>query len=203
MKHQTLVALALPLLIVGAAAAQELPEYDPLADIADHMHAAAGLLSRLTTGQPTQDTQKEVVRKLDVLIEELEKQAENSRGGSASANPSRPLADSTIKAGPGGSGDLHAPRKDGKQWGELPPHERDRILQSMTDGFPPHYQKILERYYRRLADEKPVGESAADESNDKPAGGGGAKTAPPAKAAGKPADKSAASGPGDQKKPAG
>lgn len=149
----------LPLALAGAwAAAQELPEYDALRDIADHMHSAASLLAQTTTGPPTQDVQKEVVRKLDVLIAELEKECENCRGGAAGANPTRPLGDSVVKSGPGGSGELHGARKDGKQWGELPPHERDRILQSLSDGFPPHYQRILERYYRRLADEKPAGE---------------------------------------------
>ncbi|HXT58583.1 MAG TPA: hypothetical protein VN699_08105, partial [Pirellulales bacterium] len=51
---------------------------------------------------------------------------------------------------------LHAARKNGKQWGELPPHQRDKIVQSLTEGFPAHYQKILERYYKRLAEEKPA-----------------------------------------------
>lgn len=61
-----------------------------------------------------------------------------------------------VIGGPGGIGDLHAPRDAEKKWGELPPQERDRILQSMTEGFPAHYQRILERYYRRLAEEKPT-----------------------------------------------
>ena len=68
----------------------------------------------------------------------------------------KPANASIIRKGPGGMGDLHAARKDGKDWGELPPHERDRILQSMTEGFPSHYQRILERYYKRLAQEKPA-----------------------------------------------
>jgi len=53
-------------------------------------------------------------------------------------------------------GDLHAAQQQGKKWGELPPHERDRITQSINEGFPAHYQRILERYYRRLATEEPV-----------------------------------------------
>ena len=53
-------------------------------------------------------------------------------------------------------GDMHSPKSGGKKWGELPPHQRDKILQSLTEGFPPHYQQILERYYKRLAEEKPA-----------------------------------------------
>ena len=32
----------------------------------------------------------------------------------------------------------------------------------MTEGFPPHYQQLLERLLRRLAEEKPAGEGTDD-----------------------------------------
>ncbi|MGH7136764.1 MAG: hypothetical protein ACREHD_13560, partial [Pirellulales bacterium] len=114
------------------------------------------------------------------------------RGGASSANPMKPMADSMITGGPGGIGDLHAARKTGKQWAELPPHERDRIVQSMTEGFPAHYQKILERYYKRLAEETPAAASAAEEAANKDASAkAGAAAKKPAKATSKN-DKSAA-----------
>jgi hypothetical protein len=151
--------IALPVVAVRA----DLPEsQDPLGDVALDMHSVVKKLTKLNTGKPTQETQKEVVAKLDKLIEELEKQCANCQGGQKGPNPSKPLQDSIIKNGPGGSGKLHASRDDGKNWGELPPHERDRILQSMTDGFPAHYQGILERYYKRLAEEKTVEEAKAE-----------------------------------------
>ena len=40
----------------------------------------------------------------------------------------------------------------------------DRILQSLTEGFPAHYQSILEAYYKRLAVERPT----ADQDGDAP-----------------------------------
>ena len=139
--------------------AQQVSDQDPLGDIAADMTFVRRSLSRLTTGKPTQKTQKIVVKKLDDLIARLEKECAACRGGGASgANPTRPLADSVIVGGPGGIGDLHAPRTGDKKWGQLPPHQRDRILQSLTEGFPAHYQRILERYYRRLAEEKPASE---------------------------------------------
>ena len=143
-----------------ARAQEEAP--DPIGELALGMEQVVIDLSGMTTGQPVQDAQKQIVTKLDKLIEELEKESEQMRGGASSANPSRPMADSMIKGGPGGIGDLHAARKTGKQWAELPPHERERIVQSMTEGFPAHYQKILERYYKRLAEETPAG-AAPDE----------------------------------------
>ncbi len=74
----------------------------------------------------------------------------------------RPAEDSVIKSGPGGSGPLHDANRNGRGWARLPDHKRQQILQSMTEGFPPHYQQLLERYYRRLAEEKPLGEAADD-----------------------------------------
>ena len=155
---------ALPWLGAGAAIAQELGA-DPLGEIAADMDRVVIELSGAHTGKPTQAAQKQIVGKLDVLIARLEEQAAAS-GGASGSNPNMPLADSKIIGGPGGIGDLHAARKNGKQWGELPPHQRDKIVQSLTEGFPAHYQKILERYYKRLAEEKPAASSDAGPEMD-------------------------------------
>jgi hypothetical protein len=66
-------------------------------------------------------------------------------------------------------GDLRGVRDQADRWGELPAHERDRILQSLTEGFPPHYQAILEAYYKRLATEKSSDDADAPISRPKPA----------------------------------
>jgi acyl-CoA reductase-like NAD-dependent aldehyde dehydrogenase len=146
--------------------AQEEQEADPLADIAADMNAAAIRLAKLKTDKPTQKPQQDAVAKLDLLIKELEERAKNMGGSMVNPNATRPAQQSTIRNGPGGMGKLHAERQEGKQWGELPPKERARILQSMNEGFPSHYQKLLEKYFARLADEKSAGETA-----DEPAGG--------------------------------
>lgn len=157
---RTLAALALGIAAAGVAGAQELDQLNPIEDIALDMHVVVGKLEKKITQQPTQVVQAEVVSKLDKLIEELEKQCKACKGARSGRNPNRPALDSFIKAGPGGMGKLHAANQDGKKWGELPPHERDRILQSLTEGFPPHYHQILERYYKRLAEEKPASDAA-------------------------------------------
>ena len=66
------------------------------------MKAATKWLGKSSTDVLTQETQKDAVEKLDAIIAELEKQIEQGRAGRASANPSRPMQDSMIKAGPGG-----------------------------------------------------------------------------------------------------
>jgi hypothetical protein len=145
---------------VDWARGQEAEVLDPLGDVIVDMQVAGGRLAKLLTDKPTQQKQKDATDKLDALIKLLETRRQQQGGGGA--NPERPLDDSRIVAGPGGSGPLHAARRNGAAWGELPAHKRQQILQSMTEGFPPHYQPILERYYRRLAEEKPAGEAADD-----------------------------------------
>jgi hypothetical protein len=131
-----------------------------IADIAGDMTLVVGDLAKLATGKPTQDKQDQIVKKLDDLISQLEQECEACRAaGRSGRNPTRPLGDSVIVGGPGGIGNLHAPKPEGKKWAELPPKERERILQSQTEGFPPHYQRILERYYRRVAEERPATET--------------------------------------------
>jgi len=70
------------------------------------------------------------------------------------------MKDSKIKSGTGGIGTLVDPAESGKDWGKLSSRERDRIIQSMSEGFPPEYRTVLERYYRRLAEEKKVSPAA-------------------------------------------
>lgn len=135
---------------------------DPIGDIALDMQLVVGDLTKYNTGDSTQETETQIVSKLDKLIEMLEKECEGCRGGRKGNNPNRPLADSIIKSGTGGIGDLHGGKKNGKDWGALSDKERERILQSKNEGFPPHYEKILERYFKRIAEET----SAVDESGE-------------------------------------
>jgi hypothetical protein len=157
--HRRIILLSvLALLLSGAARGMGAEEksQDPLGDVAQDMKVAAKWLSKYYTDALTRETQKDAVQKLDALIAELEKQRQAGNGSQSPANPDRPMADSNIKSGPGGMGKLHSTNDNGKQWAQLPPHERERILQSMTEGFPDHYQGVLTEYYKRLAEEQPV-----------------------------------------------
>ena len=91
-----------------------------------------------------------------MLSAELEKQCNGCKNGRKKNRPTSPARDSDIRGGPGGMGSLVAPGESAKDWAKLSPRERDRILQSMSEGFPPEYRTVLERYYRRLAEEKTV-----------------------------------------------
>jgi hypothetical protein len=137
------------------------------------MGGVAGDLSKKETGEPVQNQEKRIVRDLDAYIAALEKECENCKGNRAPNNPKKPAQDSMIHGGTGGIGDLVDPSESAKDWAKLSTRERDRILQSMSEGFPPEYRTVLERYYRRLAEEKTVSAPAAaapakDAATDKP-----------------------------------
>lgn len=156
--RRTLGVFGTTALIVGlfnsAASAQS-----PIANIANKMSGVAGELAKTETGKPVQTHQKDVVNDLDELIASLERQCQACRNGIKRNNPSRGLPDSVIRSGTGGIGTLGNPVDNQKEWSKLSERERDRILQSMSEGFPPEYRTVLERYYRRLAEEKTVSPS--------------------------------------------
>lgn len=133
--------------LVNAAFAQESPASSQpprAAAISDKMAGVTGELSKKVTGEPVQAQQKGIVHDLDLLIAALEKECQNCKGNVASNNPKTPMPDSMIKRGTGGIGDLVDPGQSQKDWAKLSGRERDRILQSMSEGFPPEYRTVLD-----------------------------------------------------------
>jgi hypothetical protein len=132
---------------------------DPIGPIADHMKDVVGDLNQMKTDVPVQDKQKQVVGSLDGVIKQLEQECKGNGGGNP--NPSKPMSRSVIAKGPGGSGPLHDAQAGTRVWGQLPPKEREKILQSQTEGFPAGYESVLANYYSRLAQEQVAGENTA------------------------------------------
>ncbi|HEY2155872.1 MAG TPA: hypothetical protein VGH33_09595, partial [Isosphaeraceae bacterium] len=108
-------------------------------DIANKMSGVVDELGKKVTDAPVQGKQKVIVRDLDALIASLEKQYEQNRNGVKRNRPMRGMDESEIRRGTGEIGDLTNPGDGSKDWGKLSERERDRILQSMTEGFPPEY----------------------------------------------------------------
>src|SRR4051812_32414713 len=113
---------------------------DPLKFIHGDMKQSQGELSDLETGRPVQKVQDQAVSRLDAVIKILDRQCNGKAGGGA--NPTKPLNKTTIAGGPGGQGDMHDPKAGDKQWASLPPKQREQILQSQTQGFPPGFESI-------------------------------------------------------------
>lgn len=126
---------------------------DPFRHLQTDMVDVLDDLAEAKTHPPAYVTEPKILSRLDMLIKILEKQC---KGGKAGGNPNSPLRRSVLAGGPGGVGDLNAPRSSRRKWAELTPKERERILQSRTEGFPAGYEEILGEYYRRLATEDSV-----------------------------------------------
>ena len=122
---------------------------DPVQPIARNMHYVAVDLGAPRTDQPVQTEEKQVISQLDQLIAALEKQCKGNGGGSA--NPTKPMASSVLAKGPGGSGPMHDAQSGTRVWGQLPPKQREQILQSQSEGFPAGFESVLATYYSRLS----------------------------------------------------
>jgi hypothetical protein len=145
-------------LVIAAANADPAETAAPpdIADITGKMGVVVGDLAMKETGEPVQNKEKAVVQDLDMLIAALKKEQNRRKGNMSNNEPKMPATESTIRRGTGGIGDLTDPNQSQKDWAKLSTRERDRILQSMSEGFPPEYRQVLERYYRRLAEEKTI-----------------------------------------------
>jgi len=149
---------------------------DPMRVISTDMTGIVEKLSDYHTDKPVQATQEKVVSHLDELIKELEKQCKGGSGGGP--HPTRPLDSSRIVGGPGGQGDMIDPRQGDKQWANLPAKQREQILQSRTEGFPPGYEAILQSYYRRLSQEQVTPDGAGTDPGASPAASPGPSATP-------------------------
>lgn len=140
---------------------------DPLGHLEEQMHGLVKDIDRSDTSDPTQARGEDVVRKMDTLIAMLEKAASaaSAAGGGAGqgqgqgqgrANGNRPADDSTLAAGPGGSGELNAAGEGNNRFEDLDPEQREAILRAQQEqqGLPPEYSALLSEYYQRLASEK-------------------------------------------------
>lgn len=145
---------------MGLRGSRGASEDDKLGKITQTMSAVVADLTKEQTDKLVQDKQNKIIKDLDAVIRELEKQTGGGgKGGGKdkgmpAANPNSPMKDSNIASGPGGIGDLHAPKASRKDWAELSPRQREQILQATTEGFPPGFEAVLQSYYRRLAQEQ-------------------------------------------------
>ncbi|QDT42814.1 hypothetical protein Pan241w_29030 [Gimesia alba] len=140
---------------------------DPFKNIQTDVKSVITDFDKGQTKQPVKTTQPRIISRLDLLVEMLEKQCKSGGGGAAGANPTRAANQSTLGKGPGGQGKLRAPDKKGRNWADLTPKQREKILQSRTEGFPPGYEDILADYFRRLARNQGVEKKQATSEKQK------------------------------------
>ena len=129
---------------------------DTLDEIARLMSDVGRRLDLARAGKRVRDEEESIVAKLEKLIEEKEKQQQQQQQqqqsqaqGNQSSNPAQ---DSTPAGGPRGKGEVD-PKNIGKKdgWGNLPPKERQEVLQQIGRELPAHFRETIEEYFKRLA----------------------------------------------------
>jgi hypothetical protein len=126
---------------------------DSLDEVARLMDDVERHLDRGRAGTKVRNTEDDIVKKLEKMIEEMEKQQQQQQAAAAGSgnNPSKPKPDS-IAGGPMGPGNVD-PKNLGKKdgWGNLPPRDRQEVLQELSKDLPAHYREVIEQYFRKLA----------------------------------------------------
>jgi hypothetical protein len=158
------------------------PEEDPLGFISQEMRQVEQLISEQPKRAHAEELQRRIVEDLAQLIEQAEKQQQQQQSsssqsqsqqqtakrqspkqsqqqGKASAgkNSSQPASDSTDRLGQAEQVRpdpelLRGLMKDA--WGHLPERDREQMQQMAPERFLPQYELLIERYYRRLAEER-------------------------------------------------
>ena len=107
-------------------------------------------------GKRVRTQEDDVIAKLDKMIEELEKQAQQKQaaaGKQGGKQAQQPMQDS-MPGGGSGPGDVDQRRPGaGSDWGNLPPKQREEAMQQISKGLPSHYRDVIEEYFRKMARE--------------------------------------------------
>jgi DNA primase len=157
------------------------PQQDPLGYISQSMREIEQLVPDRKQQKLTEELQKRVVADLDALIEQAQKQQQqqqasqsqnqrqtsqrqsiqqprSSGSSSTSSQPSsKPTSDSSSRLHKAEQARpdpelLRGLMKDA--WGHLPQRDREQMRQVAPERFLPQYELMIERYYRRLAEER-------------------------------------------------
>lgn len=146
---------------------------DPLARIGGRMRTAKELIDRHNTSTQTQQLQEEILDDLAALIAKLQSQQmqpngdqSNNQGGKSRPGAGDGSADGQVDQGPEESTDrvgkadttLTALQRQQEllrrmNWGSLPDRLRDQVRSTRVEQFLPKYARLIEQYYKRLAEE--------------------------------------------------
>jgi hypothetical protein len=129
---------------------------DSLDEIARMMDDIRRRLALARAGKVVRDEEEQVIAKLEKMIDDLEKQRQEKQRQRQQANrgarqPNNPMQDSNpaqLKA-PGEVDPKNIGKRDG--WGNLPPKERQEVLQQIGRELPAHFRETIEEYFKRLA----------------------------------------------------
>lgn len=129
---------------------------DKMIDIATDMDVLERRLRQGKGGSKTQEIQKNVVRKLDEQIKDLEdqmQQANTSGGGQAKSQA--PASDSKIMKG-AGEGNVENKKLilTNEVWGKMPAKDKVKALEAINKQLPPHIREAAEGFSKKLSERK-------------------------------------------------
>jgi len=146
------------------------------AELSEELASAAQLMDETAdrieqsrdTGLVTQRLQEDILRKLDVVIEQSQQQSQQSSSSSSSSSQQQDEQQPNQQQHQNSRGDnrsenIPPSRRDGElnpvvaaagaAWGALPERLRDSLTQGVSDPFSAMYRSLTESYYQRLAEE--------------------------------------------------
>jgi hypothetical protein len=134
-------------------------EEDSLDEIARLMDDVRRRLALARAGKTVRDQEDTIIKKLEKMIDDLEQQRQmrqqqmrqRQQANRSGRQPNTPMQDSQ-RADLKGPGDVD-PKNIGKRdgWGNLPPKERQEVLQQIGRELPAHFRETIEEYFKRLA----------------------------------------------------
>lgn len=139
----------------------------PLANLAERMRGVQNRIARRDTSTATQSEQAQILSALDALLEgaNQSRQTGGSKGSGtqagagSGAETAGPPRDSTNRIERGEKQPTESvDTKDvlRRIWGHLPEKLRDEMQASFSEQFLPKYERLIEEYYKRLAEERPM-----------------------------------------------
>lgn len=164
----------------GEDIGQPAAEDDPLGYISQEMRLVEELIPQRSKRNYAEAVQRRIIEDLAKLIEQAERQRAQQQSSqskqqrqqtakrqpikqpkpnSAQApgkNSNKPAADSTDRLGRAERARPDPALFQGllkDSWGNLPQREREQMMQMSPERFLPQYELMIERYYRRLAEE--------------------------------------------------
>ena len=143
---------------------------NPVIDLGRRMKTIERLISERNTSAATQRMQEQIVADMSRLIDQIRQQKKKGGGG-----PRRPRRPAGQTAGEPGDQESSNPAEESQSrvrsaddrkaevrdlenllkevWGHLPERVRQQMLSGSAEEVLPKYQKLIEEYYKRLAED--------------------------------------------------
>jgi hypothetical protein len=150
---------------------------DPFMMIGRQMRMAERRIGSRDASSTTQRIQRQIVEDIERLIEQMNQQAAEQQSASSRRQASRPdeQPDPDSKAGSGEHPGTSKPAQESETqvrqressearltammetmqqvWGHLPARVREQMQSGMAEEFLPQYERLIEHYYQRLAEQ--------------------------------------------------